>query len=727
MLCMTGGPVIFTNRGVHMHMQVCIQRAPLLMACATFAFICGLWLARGAHAGSEVKMKPQDAQTGTLLFKSEEGAETFAVPRQSTEVTIRVSGIVARATVRQTFRNPHDQWFEGIYVFPLPENAAVDHLKMRIGERVVQGVVKERAAAKAAYEQAKAGGQRAALLEQERPNMFTSSVANIGPSEEITVELEYQQTLRYDNGQFSMRFPTVITPRYIPGTKKIVGAAGSGWAASTNAVPDAARITPPVPLTGALDEPLNPLKLTVELDAGVPLASVDSPYHAINVREIDAQRREIRLQGDEWATRDFELVWKPVANQQPQAAFFIEKKADKTYGLLMVMPPVAAAVTPLPREVIYIIDTSGSMEGTSIVQAREALQMAVERLHAGDRFNVIEFNSYAKALFDDAQPATQENIGTAVRWVKKLRAQGGTEMALALNLALSDKMRGKESRGHASERIRQVIFLTDGAVGNEEQLFKLIAEKLGDSRLFTVGIGSAPNSYFMIKAAQSGRGTFTYIGKVDEVKEKMASLFAKLESPVLKGVQVAWPRLKGDAKVEAWPQRVPDLYLGEPLVISAALTGADGEVQLTGMNGDLPWKASLPVSAASNGSGMGVLWAREKIGALVDTLREGKSEDEVKPAVVQVALEHHLVSKYTSLVAVDKTPVRGADDPLQTAAVPGNLPDGAVHEALFGGQQGELQGELPQGATGARLNFMLGLMLLLMAGALWQARRRAAY
>lgn len=692
------------------------MRAAAFVAGVIILFVVCSLLSRVAHAaGAEqnpAPMKAQEVQSGTLLFKAK-GGEPLAVPRLSTEVNIRVSGIVARATVKQTFRNPHDEWFEGIYVFPLPENAAVDHLKMRIGERVVQGEIKEKAAAKQIYEQAKSNGQRAALLEQERPNMFTSSVANIGPRDTIVVELEYQQTLRYDSGRFSMRFPTAITPRYIPGTQKIVGTPGTGWAANTNAVPDAARITPPVPMTGSLDEPLNPMKITVELDAGVPLQAVDSPYHQIHVRELDAQRREIRLAGEEWKTRDFELVWTPVANQQPQAAFFTEKKADKTYGLLMVMPPAAAAVKPLPREVIYIIDTSGSMEGTSIVQARDALQLAVQRLHAGDTFNVIEFNSYAKALFEDAQPATQENIGTAVSWVKKLRAQGGTEMALALNLALN----GRENPA----RVRQVIFLTDGAVGNEDQLFKLIADKLGDSRLFTVGIGSAPNSHFMTKAAQAGRGTFTYIGKVEEVKEKMAALFAKLESPVLKGVQVAWPQLKGGVKVEAWPQRVPDLYLGEPIVISAALTGAAGDVQLSGMNGDLPWKASVPVAAASNGSGMGVLWAREKIGALVDTLREGKSEDEVRPAVVQMALEHHLVSKYTSLVAVDKTPVRRLDDPLRTAALPGNLPDGQVHAAIFG----EQQGELPQGATDARFNLVLGMVLLLLASGLWRTSKHS--
>ncbi len=695
------------------------QRAAASMArviiAVAFGFAASAMHVRTVHAAGDAIMKPNDAQSGTLLFKRKSGGDPFESLRQSTDVTIRVSGIVARATMRQTFRNQHDEWLEGIYVFPLPENAAVDHLKLRIGERVVQGVIKEKAAAKAAYEQAKAGGRRAALLEQERPNLFTSSVANIGPREEVTVELEYQQTLRYDNGQFSLRFPTAITPRYIPGALQIAGLAGTGrGAANTDVVSDAARITPLVPHPRHLAEPLNPITLHVLLDAGVPLSGVKSPYHQVSVNEIDQHRRDIRLEGETWATRDFELVWTTVASKQPQTAFFTEQKDGKTYGLLMVMPPAAAAVRALPREVIYVIDTSGSMEGASIVQAREALQMAVERLHPGDHFNVIEFNSYAKALFADAQPATRHNVTTAARWVTQLRARGGTEMALALNLALN----GKES----TERVRQVIFLTDGAVGNEEQLFKLIADRLGDSRLFTVGIGSAPNSHFMNKAAQAGRGTFTYIGKVEEVKEKMSALFAKLESPVLKGVQVAWPTSDPDAPVEAWPQRVPDLYLGEPIVMSAALSNARGDVKLTGLNGEARWQATLPLASASQGAGMGVLWAREKIGALTDSLRDGKSEAEVRPAVVEVALSHHLVSQYTSLVAVDLTPARRQDDPLKTAGLPVNLPDGAEHEAIFGTEPGEL----PRTATDARRNFMLGLLLLIVASGLWCARRRIA-
>jgi Ca-activated chloride channel family protein len=374
----------------------------------------------------------------------------------------------------------------------------------------------------------------------------------------------------------------------------------------------------------------------------------------------------------------------------------------------MVMPPAGARpATSLPREVIFVIDTSGSMHGASILQATEALALAVGRLGPRDRFNAIEFNSTATALFGDARPATAENLALATRWIRGLKAQGGTEMASALRLALN----GRES----PDRVRQVVFLTDGAVGNEEALFRLIAERLGDSRLFTVGIGSAPNSYFMTKAAQSGRGTFTYIGRPDEVRQKMGELFAKLESPVLKNVQVRWP---GGAEVEAWPKRLPDLYLGEPVVVTAALGRAEGEIVVSGTLGDAPWRVSVPVAGASGGSGMGVLWARDKIAALMDSLRENAPEPEVRAAVVDLALSHHLVTKYTSLVAIDRTPARPDAAALKSAALPTNLPDGWTHAAVFG--------ELPQGATDARFNLLLGMLLLTAALLAFGARRRLA-
>ena len=294
-----------------------------------------LLLAQEAQAAEFMPMRPAQAQQGTLLLKSE--GSTLAVPAVATNAEIRVSGIVARAVVRQTYRNPYDAWFEGIYVFPLPENAAVDHMRMKIGERVIEGDIKERQAARAQYEQAKAGGKRAALVEQERPNMFTTSVANIPPRGEITVEIEYQQTLRHDSGSYSLRFPMVVGPRYIPGTPS--EGQGHGWSPNTDQVSDASRITPPV-LNPDKHAPTNPVRLKVELDAGVPLARVDSPYHPIVMRETEGGSRIVELAaGEVPANKDFELTWTPAAGHVPQAALFTEQRGDKHYALLMVLPP----------------------------------------------------------------------------------------------------------------------------------------------------------------------------------------------------------------------------------------------------------------------------------------------------------------------------------------------------------------------------------------------------
>ncbi len=659
-----------------------------------------------------VPMTPSEAQSGTLLFRSRAKGDTFAAPLLKTDVVIRVTGMVARAEVTQTFRNPFDDWYEGVYVFPLPENAAVDHLRMQIGARTVEGEIRERGLARKDYEHAKATGRRAALLEQERPNIFTSSVANIGPRDKITVRIEYQQTLKPDAGRWSLRFPMVVGPRYIPGTIPTAGEPGTGWAANTTRVSDAARITPPVLPPRADEPPINPVSIHVELDAGVPLAEIDSPYHKFAVQTIDHRRQIIDLaDGATPATRDFELVWKPVVESAPRAAWFTEAHGAKSYGLLMLMPPNTGTQARIPREAIFVIDTSGSMYGTSIAQAKQALELAIERLAPEDRFNVIEFNSYARSLFDTARPASRDNRAEARGWVRGLKAQGGTEIAKALDLALN----GRET----PDRVRQVIFLTDGQVGNEDELFRLIQSRLGDSRLFTVGIGSAPNSHFMTGAAKYGRGTFTYIGKIEEVGEKMTALFAKLESPVLKGVRIDWPE---GAAAEMWPARIPDLYAGEPVVVTVALGSLQGTARVSGYRGNAPWETSIRLDQPAQGSGLGVLWARDKIAALMDVRRDpsGAPEDATRAQVIEVALAHHLVTKYTSLVAIDSTPARPAGLDLKTAAMPTNLPEGQDYAHIFGGAP---VGELPKGATGSRLQMLIGAALMLIALVLFLLER----
>ncbi len=663
-----------------------------------------LLLARGAQASQALAgdALPPAVEHGMLLLRTAQGLEES--PAVHTEVQIRVTGMIARARVRQRFHNPGAGWVEGVYVFPLPEGAAVDHLRMRVGEREIEGVVREREQARRAYEAARAQGRKASLMEQERPNIFTTSVANLGPGEDVEVEIQYQETVRYDQGSFHLRFPMVVGPRYIPGSRAVAGFAGTGWATNTDQVPDASRITPPVvPPAG---QPVNPVSLSVELDPGMALERLESSYHRVRIDDLGQYRRRVTLaEGPVPADRDFELTWRPAPAAAPRAALFTEQTRKAQYGLLMIMPPQAQAaqVAAIAREVVFVIDTSGSMHGNSISQARQALEYALTRLRPGDAFNIIQFNSVTRSLFNGSRAADPTSLALAQRYAESLEAEGGTEMAPAIEAALSG--------AQDSRRIRQVVFLTDGAVGNETALFARIEQRLGDSRLFTVGIGSAPNSHFMTRAAHFGRGTFTYIGRPEEVQSRMQALFQKLESPVLSDIELHWPQ--GTA-VEAWPRRIPDLYAGEPLLVAFRAHSLPARVEVTGKLAGSAWRTPVLIAGGQIGSGISKLWARRKIAALMDGLVAEMDPGQVQSAVVAVALAHHLASRYTSLVAVDVTPSRPDDAPLSQRAVPTNLPHGWSYEHVFG--------RLPQTATPARLHLLLGLAGLLVA---WWLRRGA--
>ncbi|MBK6982533.1 MAG: marine proteobacterial sortase target protein [Betaproteobacteria bacterium] len=661
-------------------------------------------VALGLATSARAQSKPNDARTGTLLFRTGEAGAFAPAPKVETEVTIHVTGIVARTRVSQTFHNPGEDWVEGVYVFPLPENAAVDRLRLRIGERVIEGQVKEKEAARRIYAEAKREGKKAALVEQQRPNLFTNAVANIGPHEYVRVMIEYQQTLAIDNGEYRLRFPLAITPRYEPAGAAIPDEpkAIEAYQATVDSL-GAPPATGPDPVLHPDYAPagagaVNPVAIGVVIDFGVPLAKVTSSYHDAWIEKDSGSRTVLYLKKEqEEADRDFELVWSPAGGSAPLAAAFLETRNGTDYALLLVMPPQPtaqekAAIAPLPRETVFVIDTSGSMQGTSIQQAREALLTGLSTLTARDRFNVVEFNSSTRPMWPDALPATAENLQYARAWVSKLQANGGTEMAGALAFALN----GRDTAGY----LRQVIFMTDGAVGNEDHLFKLIAQRLGSTRLFTVGIGSAPNSHFMTKAALFGRGSFTYIGDLREVEEKMSKLFAKIESPVLKDVSIRWP---DGTPVETYPARVPDLYLGEPVVVAAAHASLKGTIVVSGMRGNQPWSVALTPTAAEEPTGVGALWARARIASLMDELRLGADEALIRPAVVKVALEHHLVSRYTSLVAVDVTPT---------------APGGEKRSALVktSAPRSMIAGELPQTDTAFTLQILLGLLALAAAG-----------
>jgi Ca-activated chloride channel family protein len=309
-------------------------------------------------------------------------------------------------------------------------------------------------------------------------------------------------------------------------------------------------------------------------------------------------------------------------------------------------------------------------------QAKRAVDLAIKALKPGDLFNVIEFDSYTTALYPHSMPASASNIANALRFVQQLQADGGTEMRPALKLALSTP--AQESH------LRQIVFITDGSVGYEDQMFSMIEQNLGAARLFTVGIGSAPNSLFMRKAAEAGRGSYTFISALHEVSEKMDALFRKLEHPQVTDINMYWP---SGVIVDSYPATVPDLYLGEPVSVKVRASNEfrrGDEVRITGNSVAGAWAADLALDAPLQSEGVAALWARARIGDLLDQERRGGDVEALRAGVLETALTHHLVSKYTSLIAVDKTPVRPSGDPLSSEQVPNLMPYGQSANAIFG-------------------------------------------
>lgn len=663
-----------------------------------------------AQASPETELAPDNVQSGSLLLKMKAGYRPAT--RINSEIDLTVSGLTVRASLRQQFRNDGSEWVEGIYVFPLPEGAAVDQMRLTVGERVIAGEIQEKAKAKAQYEKAKKEGKRASLVQQQRANLFTTAVANLGPGETITIEIEYLDTAKYDEGTFSMRFPMTLTPRYIPGSPT-QDRQGSGWSPDTDRVDDASLITPPQVVTSKDHR----VRLHATIDAGMPLELVASRYHAVTINETDDRYEVEFAQSGIAMDHDFELIWRPTRAAQPRAMVFSEEKAGEPHLLVMLVPPTddSAPTVVLPRDLVFVIDTSGSMHGVSIEQAKRSLQLALDGLRPTDRFNVIEFNSVTDALFANSEAATQANVKRARDFVSALDAEGGTEMRPAL-------LRALRSNG-SSSHLRQVIFITDGSVGNEAELYSLIERDLKDSRLFTVGIGSAPNGWFMRKAAEAGRGSYVTISALHEVNEKMGRLFRKLERPQVTDIVLEWP---DSVQAEPYPATIPDLYSGEPVIVKARLKRAPragDQLKISGRSTSGDWGAELAIADDEVSPGVAAVWARAHIADLLDRERRGadkESAETLRSAVVSTALKHHLVSKYTSLVAVDKTPVRPANVTGKTEQVPNLLPHGQSQRAIFG---------FPATATDAgayRRNGSICLLLatLMLLQRVWTVRGR---
>lgn len=660
------------------------------------------------HAAPIQAQARQDITSGTLWLESAQGRRE--APRVRTEVRMNVSGIIARVEVQQSFHNATNEWMEGLYAFPLPENSAVNQLHMQVGERLIVGEVREKAQAQRMFEQARANGQRATLVHQQRPNVFRTAIANIGPNETVVVTIAYLQILDQRSGRYSMRFPLTITPRYVPGVSDAAALAATSETPllAVSAVHDAHDTATIGDLQPAFAQPStarHSVSFEIVLDAGTLIDNIVSTYHPIDIAEANGAYR-IKLASESAAPdRDFELAWTPIVLGAPATALFREHTEAGEHVLLMFMPPQDPAPVATPREVIFIIDTSGSMGGEPIEQARAALLEGLKTLMAADRFNIIQFNSTFDTLFTAPLAVTPTNIARARDYVNALRASGGTEMLPALQAAFAME----SSREH----LRQVVFMTDGAVSNEVELMRAIKAGLGEARLFTVGIGSAPNGYFMRTAAHVGRGTFTFIGEGYEVEQKMGELLRKLTHPVLSNIELRWP---GAAVPEYAPAQIGDLYADEPLVISARLPEQARGVLTISARAGSPWTRQIALDEVEPSKGVAALWGRRRIEELMRLQTERVDDALIRSQVLPLALQYQLVSKYTSLVAIDKTPVRRPDEALHETRIESTKPHGSQWQASG----------LPRTATSAQLQMMLGALALLIALALARPRRPAS-
>lgn len=583
-----------------------------------------------------------EVSRGELLFL--ENNQYYPAPDLSRKIDMQVNGLTARITVKQEFINRSEQTKEAIYVFPLSEKSAVDSLKMSIGERVIIGQIKEKEEAKQIYKAAKAAGKKASLLVQKRPNMFSTKVANIGPGETIQIEISYQQIVNYKDGVFSLRFPMAITPRYQPQDMVIRGTEGdiliddSGWGFEPTSL-------------ATLDEQTSPISIDIMLKAGMELSCLSSLYHNIEKEKNGLGSYHVTMAQTSESSHDFVLEWQPKKSSLINAAVFNEVKDDQNYSLIMLMPPQVPSKNDIARQVTFIIDVSGSMSGESMRQAKDGLLAALDQLTPKDSFNIISFSHQFHKLYDAPIKASSEELKNAKQYVDNLRADGGTEMLGALQAALFQEDSIATEQG--AKQIGQIVFITDGAIDNENQLFQLIHENVEDNRFFTVGIGSAPNSYFMTRAAEAGRGSYTYIGKSSEVQAKMVGMFSKISKPVATNINIVGT----DAtNVEIFPSRIPDLYAGEPLILTVRSPKKLNEIKIEGDGSNGKWTSNLPLAKAAPKGGLDTIWAREKIKSIMDLEYLGERKDWIKEEVTSTALKYHLVSQFTSLVAVEELP-----------------------------------------------------------------------
>jgi Ca-activated chloride channel homolog len=653
-----------------------------------WALLVGLGLA-AAPAAATPPAPPDLPGTGCL--RAEIDGRIVDFPLKHTKVHADVSGPVARVRVTQTFANPSEETIEAVYVFPLPVGSAVNEFEMRIGDRTIAGVIERRAEARRRYEDARDSGHVAALLEQERTNVFTQSVANILPGNEIDVTLTYVETLPYDAGSWEMVFPTVVGPRFNPpGTRGDAVPAGGDrhFAPSPRpGDPDPARLGNP-PFLPPHVQSGHDLEITVDWDAGIPVEDWTSPTHRVDVRREGPRRAVVTLHPlDTRPNKDFVLKAKAKGAGADTGVLAYHDGRDG-YVSVLVHPKLDLRAADLtPKEMIFVLDCSGSMSGEPMAAAKGLVRRALTNVNRGDSFQIIRFSERASGLARAPLEATPENVKRGLAYLEQLQGSGGTMMIEGIKAALDFP--------HDPRRLRIVMFLTDGYIGNEAEILDAVRAAIGNARLFSFGVGSSVNRELLDGLALEGRGEAQYFLGGSSMAGSVDRFYERIRNPYLTDVELVW---HGVDVTDRYPQQLPDVFGGQPLAVHARYEGrGDGWLEVRGRIAGKPWKTRVELDLPRGESGnpaVGTLWARARIADLQRSDRS-QSDPAVRAEIESIGLSHHLVTPYTSFVAVEEKLVVSDGRP-RRVRVPVEMPEGVSFDGVFG-ETGSFEGRRAMG------------------------------
>ncbi len=629
---------------------------------------------------------------GVMCAWTTNGSRRIFLPLKMTDVQLEMDSGIVTATVRQRFVNDTDLPLEAMYIFPLPPGAAVTDMQMQVGDRLIRSVVQEKAEAKRTYEAAKAAGKKTALLAASRPNIFETSLANFMPGETVEIIISYSEVAELRRGLYDITFPMVVGERYYP-----VPQPDKTGAISNAVANDAIHVNPPV-MSPAID---SGHRLSLSLDIyGVPVERISSNTHRIDVTPVVSTphgRRVVLADVVTVPNSEFNVQIMVKESAELESTFLATEHSGQLHGLLTVFPPVEKQgaggeevesgqlgvesgeagggglenegdFDAPARDVVFLVDTSGSMDGESIGQAKSGLKRCLGMLRPEDRFTIVRFSGDYSWFTPDLRDATSDRIKSATEYVDSLVAGGGTEMQKALSYVL-DLLA-------ASDRMPMVVFLTDGCVGNEDSLMLLLARKLNRGRLFTFGIGSAPNAFLMQKIAEIGRGEARFIRSHEDVGRVMANFFETLATPVLTDVTVTWLDEGGNPVKdgECYPNPCPDIFAGRPLQIVGAFAGKVSGVEIRGLlNGERKCYREIFTPCEKQYPAVARLFGLQRIDELMFRMLQPESPEEkidLKREALMTALTYQLVTRYTSRVAVEEKVSRDPNGTLKSVRVP---------------------------------------------------------